>query len=200
MKKQMIFQKLIVMIMLICFALCFIFALGLSTTLYDTLWLYADPDEPGYYVPGAEMFYDIQPFNKAFVLMSLIGILVTLSLFFTHVGTRRRYHIGNYVATGLTSGYSVIFTIYSLIMVGKFRSQYLNGVDFALLEEKFSAGKKVFYKSTMEFTLATVALVLTLLVALALVANLIWKLKLMKAEDRLLAGPSSNIDIEGVVA
>ena len=62
-KKQMTLQRIVCYALLIAAALVFVYSLGLVTDLYDSLFNYADATKKKY-VEGAEIYYNIQPFNK----------------------------------------------------------------------------------------------------------------------------------------
>ncbi|MBQ4225142.1 MAG: hypothetical protein II664_02385, partial [Oscillospiraceae bacterium] len=105
-KKQMVFQKVVCFMALITAALVFVSSLGLSTDLYDALSktiLYPDFDLDYTSVPGSRVYYDMFGFNSAFTKASIALIVITLSLFVTNTHSRRKYYVGNYIATGLAA-------------------------------------------------------------------------------------------------
>ena len=130
-KKQMLFQKIICLLVLICAALVFIQSLGLMTDLYDGLTR-AIPDSTvlemgtpiGPKVAGARILYDMQPFNRNLTKASIVVILLAVLLFVTNTHSRRRYYIGNYVATGLCVGGGMAFAIWSFIWLSNWKLTY----------------------------------------------------------------------------
>ena len=62
-------------------------------------------------VPGSIIFYDMQPFNKLFVNLSIGLILLSCFLFVMNTHVRRKYYIGNYVAIGAYSAGALALTV-----------------------------------------------------------------------------------------
>lgn len=193
-KKQVKLQKVFCLVAIIASALVFAYSLGLVTDLYDSL--YTTMSNPNNYdiseVTGARIFYDIQPFNNQLMLAGLGLIILSLGLFLTNTHTRRRYYIGNYIATAIWSVAAVAVTVWGHIQVEAFKHQYLTTVNFDELKvyaEKFNG---YYTDSTFWFDAHYLVLGLLLLAAVILVVNVIWKISLMKQEAALLAGPAAK--------
>ena len=183
MKAQMKFQKIICLVMLIVGALCFVSAVGLCTTIYDLLYVFCDR------VDGANIFYDIQPFNNQFMIYALIMILAAVALYVTMTHKRRRYYVANIVCSTVVAVVDVVLS--ALIFVGllKYKAQFL-AVDFETLKKWIEEiYKNIKYtESTFYFDVAMVMCALVVAASILLIVNLVWKLKIMKKEDKLLGG------------
>ncbi|MCR5121630.1 MAG: hypothetical protein K6B74_04345 [Ruminococcus sp.] len=187
-KKQMKLQKYACMAALIAAALVFVSSLGLSTDLYDALSrtiLYPDYDLDATSVPGSRVYYDMFAFNSAFTKAGIALILISVILFLTNTHTRRKYYIGNFVATGLSAAASVGVSAWCLPQLANYKARFQNEVDFEALEA-FSKDWGTLYigpDDTFWFDLTYAVFGFLLLTACLLVVNLIFKLKVMKAEQ-----------------
>ena len=147
-KKQLKAQKILCLVAIIVAVVLFLYALGLTTDLYDTLYqalrIRAEEDlttAEGYKwsvsersVPGAMVYYDIQAFDQVLVRYSIILIVLAALLFVTNSSTRRRYYATNYIAVALYSVFSINVVCYAIPYISYFKQQWLN-VDFAALKE-----------------------------------------------------------------
>ena len=87
-KKQLTWQKILCFAALVACGILFLYSLGLSTDLFDGLF-YALPEEAKLAtakvnVPGAEVYYEIQPFNRQLLNNSILLLLVGCLLFMTN--------------------------------------------------------------------------------------------------------------------
>ena len=188
-KSQMKFQKIVCFMVLIASAVAFVYSLGLVTDLYETLYQMI-PDPNNYsteYVPGAEIFYDIQPFNRRLTIVALVLILISVFMMIMNTHTRRKYYIGNYVAIAVSVIANVSASVWALVNVMNYKNQYLTNVDFDALEMwagiwDTPSGVKLFW-----FNAAYVVFGLLLLSTVLLVLNLIWKISVTNAENKLIA-------------
>jgi len=197
-KKQMTAQKVICLLSIIASAMMFIYALGLMTDLYDSLypamtletmaqkmvhkgWPKGEP----YPDTGFHLYYDMQPFNRALLMVSIGLILLSLLLQVTFTASRRKYYPGNYVAVALNVAANVAAAVWMHIEITAYRAQYL-AMDFQVLEWALNKLKKPFSVNTFWFDLHYVIGAVCLLAAALLAVNAIWKSRLMKAEKRLI--------------
>jgi len=184
-KKQMILQRIVCYAVLIAATLVFIYSLGLMTDLYESKFNYYAESYDTPMVKGTEVYYDMQGFNRALTGAGIVLILLAAAqmLFQNHV--RRKYYIANYVTVGLTTVASVGVSVWGLIKVFTYKSQYLN-VDWEGLKATAEVFKFSYTESTFWFD-ASVFVFGLLLIATALnVFNLFWKKSLMKAEQKLI--------------
>ena len=179
---------------IIASALVFAYSLGLVTDLYDSLYT-TMPNPKDHMitdVTGSVIFYDIQSFNNQLMLAGLGLIILSLGLFITNTHLRRRYYIGNYVATGIWSVAAVAVTIWGHIQVEAFKHQFLTTVNFEELKAYAERTNGYYTDSTFWFDIHYLVLGVLLITAIILVANVFWKQSLMKEEAALLAGSDSK--------
>lgn len=192
-KKQLAFQKIVCFLAVIAAALTFAYSLGLVTDLYDGLyWTNGKVD-------GAEVFYDIQPFNKDLTMVGIGLLLLSALLFLTQTHARRKYYIGNYVSTGIFSIGAIATTVWTYVNIhgaSGFKYQFLHNVDFEALAKRASKYKQTYIDSTFWFDLQYVLAALLIITTVLLVVNLIWKKSVMASEDALIAEGAKNADIK----
>jgi hypothetical protein len=188
-KKQLVFQKFACMFAVIAAAITFVYSLGMITDIYDTLYAtMMDPNDlTQTFVPGSIIYYDMQGFNQQFTIAGIGLILVACLLYLTNTQIRRKYYIGNYVATGIYSAAAVGVTAWSHLQISAFKTQYLTTVDFEALKVFAEMWNKPYSESTLMLDLHYVVAVAAVLSVAALIGNMIWKIQLMKAEDALIA-------------
>lgn len=186
-KKQLIFQKIVCFAMLAAAALVFLYSLGIMTDLYDSL--YSTMRNPDDYtettVAGSVIYYDMQPFNTTFTNISIGLILVTLILFLTNTHSRRKYYIGNYIATGLSVVCNIGVSVWALSEISAYKAQYLQ-IDFEALKAHSELWKTYYTDSTFWFDVSYLVFGIVLLLTVLLVVNLVLKVLMMKEEKRLI--------------
>ena len=188
-KKQLTWQKILCFAALAACGLVFLYALGLSTDLYDGLF-YALPEEAKLAtakvnVPGAEIYYSIQPFNRELLSASIVLVLLACLLFITSTHSRRRYYIGNAVSTFAFAGAGIAVSAWAHGQIEAFKAQFLQ-IDFEAYAKYAQRRKKSYIDSTFWFDAHYVVFAVVALVCLALVANYAWKHYLMRAEKKLI--------------
>lgn len=186
-KKQVTFQRIVCIAALVVGALFFVYSLGIMTDLFDTLYsMIPNPNDlDSSKVAGARIYYDMQPFNQLLLRFSLGMIIVSCLLFLTNTHTRRKYYIGNAVATALNVAAEAIMAVWCHLQVSAFKSQYLSTVDFTELERRLSR-RGTYTDSTFWFDIHYLVCALALAAAVLLIVNFVWKKKLMKGETELL--------------
>jgi len=184
-KKQMKLQKLLCLALLIVSALIFLYSLGIMTDLYDSLFSTFRRGKTS--ISGAEVYMDMQGFNKSFVLGSIGMILLSVVLFVTGTQNRRRYYLGNYAATALFTAGSVAFILWAHGQIEAFKAQF-TAMDFEALAEHAAKKKTLYTESTFWFDIHYLLFGLLLIGTILLIANVIWKRMLMKDEQALIAG------------
>lgn len=188
-KKQLTWQKILCFAALVACGLVFLYSLGMSTDLYDGLF-YALPEEAKLEtakvnVPGAEIYYNIQPFNRALLNSSIVMVLLACLLFITSTHTRRRYYIGNAVSTVAFCGAGIAISAWAHQQIEAFKAQFLM-IDFETYEKYATRRRKEYIDSTFWFDAHYVVFAVVILVCVALLVNYGWKLYLMKAEKKLI--------------
>lgn len=202
--KQMKFQKIICMLVLVSCALVFVYSLGLMTDIYDSLYSAFDPDlydaekdlsdvpadklsKYGVYVQGADIYYDMQDFNSTFTKVGIAMLVVSLVLFVTNTHSRRKYYIGNYIAVAIVSICNIASVVWLMPQIMAYKTQYLTGVDFEQLKEftESARGKTARYTdSTFWFDVSYFVFGFVILAVVLLIVNVVLKIILMNAEKK----------------
>ena len=202
-KKQMTAQKILCLLAVIVAVILFLYALGIMTDLYDTLYttlrIRVEGEDGNYSfnvtersVPGAKVYTNMQSLNQWLVIAGIVYILLAVLLFVTNTNVRRRYYIGNYVSVGLFAVASFYIPIASNYAIEFYKAEWLK-VDFAALKEYSETFNSIYTESTLWFDLHYGVFALMFLAAILLVACTVWKVMLMKEEARLVAaGKGAN--------
>ncbi len=187
-KKQIKCQKLLCIAAIIACAITFLYALGFMTDLYDALYsTMRNPyDLTETDVPGSILYYMMQDFNQSLLKFSIVLILLACLLFLTQTHVRRKYYIGNYVAVGLYSAATVAYSVWAHGFIEGYKAAFLNQVDFEALKKHAEMWKTAYVDSTFWFDVHYAVYAVLLLITVLLLLNLIWKIRLMKAEQRLI--------------
>lgn len=195
-KLQMKFQGIITYLCLAAAALTFIYSLGVSTDAY----FLRSVESLGKEVPGLEMYYEMQPFNKTFTTYSIILILLAVACLVANNHTRRKYYIANYCTTILSSIANFYVAIWAFINVFKYKAMFL-AVDYSNLEKVpdrvlINAGidpeNVMGPYSTFWFDISIFVLSVLIIATLLNVANMIFKTILMKEEKKVLLEGAEN--------
>ena len=192
-KKQISFQKIVCLAALVAGALFFVYSLGILTDLFDTLYsMIPNPNNlDSEKVTGARIYYDMQPFNRTLLRASIGMIVLSCVLFLTNTHSRRKYYIGNAIATAVNAAAEVIMAVWCHLQVSAFRAQYLGTVDFVELEKRL-ARRGTYTDSTFWFDIHYVFCAVAVIAAVLLIVNYIWKMKLMQGEQELLRSSSGK--------
>ena len=113
-------------------------------------------------------------------------LLLACLLFVTQTNNRRKYYIGNYVATGLFVVATLVIVVWAHFQIQEFRAQWL-AVDFEALKMHAQMFKQKYTESTFWFDIHYGVFALCLIEVGLLIYNCIWKMNLMKAERELIA-------------
>ncbi len=186
--KQLRFQKIVCLLAIIAAAVYFVYALGMITDIHDALR--STMRNPNDYtqtkVPGSIIYYDMQDFNKQFVNYSIMLILTAAFLFIMNTHSRRKYYIGNYAAIGIYSVATVAVTVWAHTQIAAYTEQYMTTVDFEALLEYSEMWGTPYLDNTNLLDLHYIVCALALIAVALLVGNMVWKIQLMKAEDKLI--------------
>lgn len=187
-KKQLRFQKFACLFAIIAAAISFIYSLGIMTDIYDSLYstMRNPNDLTQTSVPGSIIYYDMQGFNKTFLYLSIGLILAAAFLFVSNTNVRRKYYIGNYIATAIYSVATLGVTIWSHVQISAFKVQYLTTVDFEALREYADLWDTLYTDSTFWLDLHYFVGAIAIASVAALVGNAIWKVQMMRGEEALL--------------
>ena len=185
-KKQMTAQKILCMAAIIVSAIFFLYTLGIMTDLYDSLYdtMRNPNDLTQTDVSGSILYYAMQAFNRTFLILSIVQILLGALLFLTNTHSRRRYYIGNFAAIGLFAAGAVYNAVYAHTNIETAKAMFLQ-IDFAALKEHAEMWGTLYTESTFWFDVHYLVFGLLLLVSVLLIANAVWKVQLMKDEAKL---------------
>ena len=186
-KAQLTVQKIICFAAIAVSALVFLYSLGLMTDLYDSLYFtMMDPNNiDDTWVPGSQIYYHMQPFNKTLLGYSIGMILLACLLFITSTHNRRRYYVGNILTSVAWAVAGAVISVWAHGQSELYKAEFLQ-VDFKSLEMFSKMMKKPYIDSTFWFDAHYVVFALVLVVGILLILNLCWKFSLMKAEKRLI--------------
>lgn len=216
MKTQMRFQKYICLVMIIVGALALAYAFCYASGGLAELGHQVEMDGTSMFETYAEGKYDatlfvkIQGFNDALMYCGIAIILLAVCLYITSCNKRRNYYVTNYVATGVCAGGNIIISVILMALNGVWMGRFKN-VDFAAWAEfnangaldYIEAGREVpdvykhYSESTLWFQIGFVVYALVIVASVLLILNLVWKIKLMQGEKKLLNG---SVTVEGGAA
>ncbi len=177
---QLKFQKTLMTICLVVASAMIFYALGFSTNIYP-LSYHSNPESPLFYVPGAELYPLVQPFNRAFFLHTVWYFLVCITLFLSLTHRRRLYYASNYVTSTAFAGASVALGVELITHALAYRAAYLT-VDFVRLKEVTDLMSLPYYETTFILDLGIFLSIVMFLTAAALIVNLVLKTQWMKLE------------------
>ena len=222
MKTQMRFKKYLCLVMLIVGALAVVYSFCYATGGLAELGRALDTDGTSLFVAGkdkndATLFIDIQGFNDALMYCGIVMVLLAVLLYITACNSRRNYYITNYVATGVCAGGNIIMSVILMALNGVWMGRFMN-VDFTAWAESNadnvarlnayygSYGLEVppevlepythYSESVAWFAIGFVVFFIVIAASVLLILNLVWKIKLMQGEKKLLNGGT----VEGGVA
>lgn len=187
-KKQLKLQKLICIAAIIACAIIFVYALGIMTDLYDAMYstMMNPNDLSETDVPGSRIYYYMQDFNQDLLKYSIVLILLGCLLFITQTHSRRKYYIGNYVAIGLYSAANIAMAIWAHTWIEAYKTFFVTQVDFEALRKHADMWKTAYVDSTFWFDIHYAVFAISLIITGLLIANMIWKICLMKEEQKLI--------------
>lgn len=187
-KKQIGFQKFACLFSVVAAAVSFIYSLGIITDIYDSLYstMMNPNDLTQTFVPGSIIYYDMQDFNKTFLYLSIGLILLACLLFITNTHSRRKYYIGNFFAAACYSIATIGVAVWSHIQISAFKVQYLTTVDFEALKKFATLWSKPYIESTFLLDLHYAVAAVAVLSVVILLANVAWKIALMRGEAKLI--------------
>lgn len=186
-KKQMKCQKAVCLLCMISSVIVFLYALGIMTDLYDSLYstMMNPADLTQTTVPGSIVYYNMQEFNSVFLKYSIGLILLACLLYITNTHIRRKYYIGNYIAAALFAIANVNIAVWAHQYIEIFKAQFLN-VDFEALKKHAELWKTTYTESTFWFDIHVAVFAISLIASAALVGVVFWKVSLMKEEQKLI--------------
>ena len=181
----MIVQKIVCYVVLAAAALVFIYSLGLVTDLHYNNFAYYS-ENPKYPVfEGAEIYSEIQPFNKQLTAVGIVLILSSLLIFVFGSHKRRKYYVGNYVAIGINSALAIGASIWGIVNVAKYKEMYYK-IDFEMLKYYQEMLKKPYDISDFWFNAGFYVFAFAIFASVLSILNLVFKVLVMRGERKLL--------------
>ncbi len=181
------FQKILTLALLIFAAVCFVFSIGIATDMYG-LYLSSAVS----YFDGINLFQEIQPYNRLAVIFSIILVVCCVLPYIFATNKRRLYYLDNYISSGVQGGFFVFWGIYILINSITFKTRFLTEIDFAAYKETAELFQFKYSESTFFFDAGIVLAVFCFVAAGLVVLNVLWKVKIMKKENEILALGAQN--------
>ena len=163
-KIQMALQKIACYLAVISGAVSFVYSLGISTDLYDNMKFI---EEYSLGIPGPDVYYGMHDFNKMFMNLSIVLLLLCCLLFLTQTHARRRYYIGNYAATGIVAAANLAMTAWTHGQIEACKAAYL-ALDLASIQEWAEMMDEKFSITTTMFDLHYAVAALLVLAAVVL--------------------------------
>ncbi len=170
-------QKPITFSTLFISALVFVLALGYSTDLYG---LYPFTSNRRHLV-GAELYYDVQPFNKTLLALAVVMIILSVALFATLTHRRRIYYKSNYITQSLFAVCSLFVGVYTFVNSVVFKVQFLK-IDFVAYKALVDEWGGNYTESVFFFDSGMVIGALCVVVGILVCLNMIFKVRQMKKE------------------
>ena len=186
-KKQLKLQKILCFLALVSSVVIFLYALGIMTDLYDTLYstMRNPADLTQTDVQGSIVYYNMQVWNSYFLHWSIGLILLACLLFITNTHIRRRYYIGNYISIAAFAAANIYLAFDAHNYIKLFKYRFMQ-VDFAALMEHADLWKTYYTESTFWFDVHYFVFALSIIVSIGLIFCAIWKVRLMKEEKQLI--------------
>ena len=188
-RRQMTWQKILCFAAIAACGVVFLYALGLMTDLYDSLYYtMTNPnDTHKTMVQGSWIYYDMQPFNKEFTDLALVPILLACLLYITNTHSRRRYYLTNFLAVGAYSAFTIYLCNWAHGKIEAFAVQYMTTINFEQLEEYSEFMGTPYLDNTNMLDLHRTVFGFAIFSVVLLVGNMIWKIVLMHSEKKLLS-------------
>ena len=179
------FQKYLILAVLIFAALSFVYALSFcGGTVYQYGTLY-NPVNGSERVQGAKaLFKATQSYNDILIWLSIVFILVVVLNYVMATNRRRNYYVTNYISIGITVVYAVAFAAILAWMVTDTYTLF-TAIDKVKAAELYRGTEGLHY-SISNFILGYIVVGVSVVSAGLMIFNLVWKIKLMKGEKKLL--------------
>ena len=191
------FQKILMLVTLIVSALTFVYALIFSTPISAlSVLTHGQPTITNDPI-GANATYDLfQQYNAILVVLTVVFILLVALCYIMACQKRRNYYTTNYVAIIATAAYALVLCVLIVAFTAICHMSFLNDVDWYTYYNDYYNGYLnvatgyTLYSYSDSDAVCWIGYVIAFIVladVVALVYNLIWKVKLMKGEKQLLA-------------
>ena len=188
-RKQMIMQKIVCFIMLASSVVTFFYSLGIMTDLFESFYYSIrsvdNPDRNP--IGGSLIYYDMQDFNRSFLHMGLMLILVSLLLFITNTHVRRRYYIGNVIAVLVNVCANIGVAVWASGQINAYRAKFLSEVDFEAFRAYADLMSSYYTESTFWFDVHIYVFGFAFIACALLIISTVWKFSVMSGEKKLIS-------------
>ena len=185
----MIMQKIVCFIMLASSVVTFFYSLGIMTDLFESFYYSIrsvdNPDRNP--IGGSLIYYDMQDFNRSFLHMGLMLILVSLLLFITNTHVRRRYYIGNVIAVLVNVCANIGVAVWASGQINAYRAKFLNEVDFEAFRAYADLMSSYYTESTFWFDVHIYVFGFAFIACALLIISTVWKFSVMSGEKKLIS-------------
>lgn len=183
------FQKLLLLLSLILGGITVFYALSFHTGSLASIYNYT-VEQQNDIINAQATFEFAQKVNTVLMGMGIAYIAVVVLMYITATQKRRNYYADNYVTVIVAAAYAAVFAIVAFVLIGMTSGMFYNDVDWAKYDSTIKGTLSDFGadRGGVMFILGYVLFSVVIVDALALVYNLIWKIKLMKGEKALLEG------------
>ena len=154
---------------------------------------YEDAEKHGnnHHAYGAnDLFNTSQAFSDLFLILGIILVVAAVLLYITACQKRRKYYVTNYVAIGIIVVYQVVYAILLLVKLidvqGVYDAVNLENCKYWYEDSFLEPSYGKWDTNTWTISLGYVMAGLVLANMIVLVLNLVWKIKLMQGEKKLL--------------
>lgn len=184
-QKILCFVSLILAALVIVFSFCFV-----SGCLYNAKMYSARRGDPlGMY----DLSFAAQNVSNTMLIIGIIFLLAVVTLFIMATNTRRKYYITNYISIGLVTVMALVVAIVGIVTLSNCVAEY-SLIDWAACQKTIEANP-LQYTNGYSDNIVTVYLGYVLcgimvVLAAAHALNLVWKIKLMQGEKKLLESGS----------
>ena len=199
MKTQMRFQKILILVSLIIAALSVLYAWIFCSGVFAQIAQIITDSDTLTKTPEIKQLHDAaQNFTVLFQTLGIVFVLCIVLLYIMGCHSRRNYYITNYVATGIAVVYILVYAILLIVNLTNIAS-IINTADFSYAKAAYDTAEfnvKLFgeFQTTswtvgIGYALFAIVIVDAVLIGL----NLLWKIKLMQGEKKLLENSIAEV-------
>ncbi len=195
------FQKILCLVTLIIGALAFVYACSFMTGDLAALYGFQTTKTSlpkrvwGEDPIGADSVYPFaSAMNGVLVTLGVVLIIAAIIPYIAANNRRRNYYVTNYVASIACAALYLILAIVGIAIVSSVFASFNNDIKWdayeqigAILDDAGEPRYGACVRTNVMFALGYVMYAIVILNAVAIVLNLIWKIKLMQGEKALLA-------------
>ena len=190
MKTQMRFQKIFMIVSLVIAALVIvygvIFCSGTFFQIHQDMIVYNAVQDIENVSGARALFYATQGVSNTLLTLGIIAVLIMALGFIMGNAKRRNYYITNYIATGLAVVFNIVVAIIIIVLLINVNTA-IAGINWDIAAEAFNdIYPDQWHYSTWTIPVGYVLAVILVLDACGLGLNLLWKIKLMQGEKKLL--------------